>query len=822
MWQLICCCTRCKPRHLQLCDAIYPRNELETRANNNVDKLVFYACSHGEKLSRIGNYLVTKLSRDLSRQKIPKVRVATDALIRILKSSHHHNSQSSFIDSYLLMVQKLLETNDRQMEDLAINCYVIFAQIDEVQPNYSRCYDFFIPKFVSLCFANRGDFIKQQRSNGLTGLLALVWRATSGDYQSDFWSKDHMEKVIPAILVNIKEDGEETATDNLKNSITSLANQENTEPHLIAAECLREIMGKSSYESFQCVLEPLIIYCDDHKHWLYPTSFAIHVFKVVVFSIPGTSSIIVIESLLKHMDKYKNTNVHERIGIAKVLYNIGPIAGQSIGPLLLSTYNDMLKNLKTSVEFQESGKCNDVENEKVYQETFTHAIGNFCSILPDYQKLEIMIFTTGEICRNQENDTLTTAESFYHHVLASTFLKIATKYQTSYLSTLFTDNFTNTMLRLAIHPNADIRLIIQRVFHTLLDRKNNLKQLEHVPLIDEISDINIKVEKCSKADQMFARRFISQVSAVMYKVINMVDDNGEIMLSVHIDSILCTMCLFCIEVGCDETIVEMIHLCASYQTLALNEEMNEVKKKFIHQLCERFFNLISLVTFIPTFHQHVKQVLNYRQQNALILDINKNNPESFFDLSIIIDALKSSGKDVSRFNVCLGGTDSGRGDSKSEANNYFRKQSTASVGESKFLKPSDVDYNVSFDISVDWSPVGSECASRRNTIIEDNAIDTPALTAITSLRQIMKSVNSTTDVNDEIMRDKARSADLLQAFRRTEIDDISHALLKDTVGSDFTSRIKSIIERNDGVEDSCYKSKAKNVFDIAIPESFIF
>uniref|UniRef100_A0A0K0ELJ2 Serine/threonine-protein kinase TOR n=1 Tax=Strongyloides stercoralis TaxID=6248 RepID=A0A0K0ELJ2_STRER len=817
----LCCWSTFKPRHYKLVDSVYPKNELESRPNANIDKLVFYSCSHGEKLSRIGEYLFLKLSRDLYRQKLARVRVGTECFIRLLKSSHHHNSQSSFIDSYLKMVEKLLETNDSQMEDLAIECYIVFAQIDEVQPNYLRRYDSFIPKFSSMCFANRGNRIKQQRCNGLKGLLALIWRATSGDYHSDFWNQEHMDKVIPSILLNIKEDSDENSLDNVRFSVNTFSSQENTEPYIIAAECLREIMGKSSYGSFQCVLEPLLTFCDDQKKWLPPATFAIHVFKVVVYSIQGTSSIIVIEQLLKHLDKFKTKNVQERIGMATVLSNIVLIAGQSIGPLLLATYNNMLKNLKMSVTYQKSGKCKDVENELVFQETFTHAIGNFASILPDYQKVEIMTFTTNEICKIHDNEEKASIDSYYHHVLASTFLKIATKYKTVYLSNLFTDNFMSTLLRLGLHPNIEIRLIVQKIFHTLLDRKDNLKNLENLQFINDIDELNLTIEKCSKADQMFSRRFITSVSDVFYDIMFLVPNEDEKVISTHIQAILCTMCLFCVEVGCDETLVEMIHLCASYQGIAINinNDFSDLKRYHIHMLCGKFFNFISLILQIPSFLQHVKDILNLRKINFDINSIKDGTFDEIFDRSLIIEALKANGLDVGRFNTPLGSDVDKMGkDPLLKIGTPHRKGSNFSSTEIR--NHFQTTNNVSFDISIDWSPEASEAGTRRNTLTETKDIDTINSSTIVSLRQIMHSPNTS---SDEIRKDKDKSIALLMPYRKGHIDDVSKALLRDN-SSNLSARIKNIIEKTNIQEEerNYLRNKPKNVFDIAIPESFIF
>lgn len=124
---LLCCCSSCKPRYRRLVDAIYPRNLNEGLVSSNMQKLTYFAISHPEKLNRIAVYLVERLSRDLYRQRtamvtvsynalLLEVQVAVDAMDQLLKSCHSSPSLNQFIESYLKMVQKLLETNDPDME----------------------------------------------------------------------------------------------------------------------------------------------------------------------------------------------------------------------------------------------------------------------------------------------------------------------------------------------------------------------------------------------------------------------------------------------------------------------------------------------------------------------------------------------------------------------------------------------------------------------------------------------------------------------------------------------------------------------------------
>ncbi|EGT52677.1 hypothetical protein CAEBREN_30642 [Caenorhabditis brenneri] len=70
----LCCCTPCKPRYRRLVDSIYPRAVTDGLLHSNMQKLTFYAISHPEKLERIGEYLVMRMVRDLSRQRPVQVK----------------------------------------------------------------------------------------------------------------------------------------------------------------------------------------------------------------------------------------------------------------------------------------------------------------------------------------------------------------------------------------------------------------------------------------------------------------------------------------------------------------------------------------------------------------------------------------------------------------------------------------------------------------------------------------------------------------------------------------------------------------------------
>nr|CAD2171867.1 unnamed protein product [Meloidogyne enterolobii] len=638
-----CCCSSCKPRYKRVVDHIYPRMPpYDVPVSGNMQKLTFYSIFHPEKLNRIGIYLVQRLSRDLGRQKVADVKVAVDAIDQLLKSCHGSPSINQFIESFLLMVQRLLETNDPQMEKLATDLFVRFSGIEEDSPSYHRQYDFFISKFSSMCHANRGDYVRSQRFNGLRGLRGVIWKSASDDLQANIWEKQHMNKIIPSILFNFQDENDEVDDQRVDHTTAMLFHPEEqngsiaeAEPRNLALQCLRELFQKCSFGSLKSVLEPVFRHFDLHNKWDPPPTFAIKTFKAILYSIQSQNSYFVIQELINQLEQVQNGESNVRVGMATVLANIVSIAGTSIGPLLLAIFNSLLKLLRSSVEFQQSKQCVDLEKEKLFQNTLINALGDFASALPDYQKVEIMMFTAGSIPNVESTVNLKTermCEAFLQKVLVKTLLEVATKYKTFYLATVFTDAFLRTLLQLQLTRDAEVRLIAHQIFQTLLDRHDNQQKLEHLLLIlpeMRMEDLPLIVEKCSRQDSLFMRRNIHVIVSTLYRSVVIAEPENSVSIEKQYFAFLCSLALILVEVGNDETQVELFRLAFALQQYALDEQLCEEKAINIHNLVSRYMSLSSQLASIPALCQHVQQVINLRAQRAHpLLNINTDKPKS--------------------------------------------------------------------------------------------------------------------------------------------------------------------------------------------------
>lgn len=268
----------------------------------------------------------------------------------------------------------------------------------------------------------------------------VIWKSVADELQTSIWEKQHLTKVVPSILFNLQD--EEVPIDENVEQVGVLEypypDEEavNEEPHLLALQCLRELFGKCNFSMmkyvlavfeiiFRIVLDPILKHCDLHRKWEPPAVFATHAFKAILYSIQSSNSFSVLQELIHHLENTPNADVQVRIGITTVLSNIVTIAVATIGPLLLSIFNSLLRQLRASVEYENSAECTDTEAERTFQDTLINTMGVFAGTLPDYQKLEIMMFTVSNIPLIREGRPLKVCDAYVQLVLVKTLHKVS-------------------------------------------------------------------------------------------------------------------------------------------------------------------------------------------------------------------------------------------------------------------------------------------------------------------------------------------------------------------------------------------------------------
>lgn len=416
------CCSAFRARYKRLVDNIYPSGPAEGYDKSNLEKLTFYACAQSEKLDRIGNYLAQRISRDLYRHRFGHVNIGVDAMDRILKDSDAQ-SLNLFVESFLRVVQQLIESHDLSMQLLGTQSFIRFACIEEDTPSYHRRYDFFVSKFASMAHSSDRDLDKRRqiRMAGLNGLKGVIKKTVSDDLQANIWDETHMEKIVPSLLYNMQADdstsGDEhnpseneallsaqklTSKLNPNSIAASIAEtalitpsfNDKSAPAMTAEDCLKELMRRATYGHIKSVIRPVLKHLDSHDLWkLDPKGeqFSVKIFRIIMFVIQTQHSYAVIQIIMDHLDDTirsddASKDQHIKIGIVFVLSNIIAIAAtESIGPSVLEIINSLLEHLRTSLNTY--GK-----KELDFQEAIMDTLAEFTNNLPDYQKTEILFF----------------------------------------------------------------------------------------------------------------------------------------------------------------------------------------------------------------------------------------------------------------------------------------------------------------------------------------------------------------------------------------------------------------------------------------------
>uniref|UniRef100_A0A8C4MXY4 EFR3 homolog A n=1 Tax=Equus asinus asinus TaxID=83772 RepID=A0A8C4MXY4_EQUAS len=298
--RVCCCCSALRPRYKRLVDNIFPEDPKDGLVKADMEKLTFYAVSAPEKLDRIGSYLAERLSRDVVRHRSGYVLIAMEALDQLLMACHSQ-SIKPFVESFLHMVAKLLESGEPKLQVLGTNSFVKFANIEEDTPSYHRRYDFFVSRFSAMCHSCHSDpeIRTEIRIAGIRGIQGVVRKTVNDELRATIWEPQHMDKIVPSLLFNMQKIEEADSRIGPPSSPSAADKEEN--PAVLAENCFRELLGRATFGNMNNAVRPV---------------FAMHLCT----------------EILGHLDARKKDSPRVRAGIIQVLLEAVAIAAKgSIG-----------------------------------------------------------------------------------------------------------------------------------------------------------------------------------------------------------------------------------------------------------------------------------------------------------------------------------------------------------------------------------------------------------------------------------------------------------------------------------------------------------
>ncbi|XP_038143465.1 protein EFR3 homolog B [Cyprinodon tularosa] len=606
-----------------------------------MEKLTFYALSAPEKLDRIGAYLSERLSRDVARHRYGYVCIAMEALDQLLMACHCQ-SINLFVESFLKMVRKLLESDKPNLQILGTNSFVKFANIEEDTPSYHRSYDFFVSRFSEMCHSNYEDpdIRTKIRMAGIKGLQGVVRKTVNDELQANIWDPQHMDKIVPSLLFNLQS-GERT--ESRSPSPLQASEKEKESPVELTERCFRELLGRAAYGNIKNAVTPVLMHLDNHSLWEGKT-FAVRCFKIIMYSIQSQHSHLVIQQLLGHLDANSKNSAKVRAGIVEVLLEAAAIAASgSVGPTVLEVFNTLLRQLRLSVDYELTGSYDGSTNigtkiikaheERQLQEAVITTIGSFANTLPTYQRSEVMLFIMGKIPVPGVNLTLPSTESepegtrMIQVMLLKSLVQVTAGFQTTNMLTALPSSFLEPLLSFSQTDDPEVRLLVLQILLSLIDRHDNRPKLSKISIISDISVLKLKVDKCSRQDNLFMKKHGQQLYRHIYLGCKEESSGQQ-----HYETLYTLLGLLSVELANEEVVVDLIRLALALQDLALStdEGLPVYNRCAVHALSAAYLNLICQLTTVPAFCQHIHEVIEVRQKEGPYLlpeDVFIENPK---------------------------------------------------------------------------------------------------------------------------------------------------------------------------------------------------
>nr|XP_025121302.1 protein EFR3 homolog A isoform X2 [Bubalus bubalis] len=601
-----------------------------------MEKLTFYAVSAPEKLDRIGSYLAERLSRDVVRHRTGYVLIAMEALDQLLMACHSQ-SIKPFVESFLHMVAKLLESGEPKLQVLGTNSFVKFANIEEDTPSYHRRYDFFVSRFSAMCHSYHSDpeIRTEIRIAGIRGIQGVVRKTVNDELRATIWEPQHMDKIVPSLLFNMQKTEEADSRIGPPPSPSAADKEEN--PAVLAENCFRELLGRASFGNMNNAVRPVFAHLDHHKLW-DPNEFAVHCFKIIMYSIQAQYSHHVIQEILGHLDACKKDSPRVRAGIIQVLLEAVAIAAKgSIGPTVLEVFNTLLKHLRFSVELEandlqggSTGNANlntssKDSDEKIVQNAIIQTIGFFGSNLPDYQRSEIMMFIMGKVpVFGTSTHTLDISQlgdlgtRRIQIMLLRSLLMVTSGYKAKTIVTALPGSFLDPLLSPSLMEDYELRQLVLEVMHNLMDRHDNRAKLRGIRIIPDVADLKIKREKICRQDTSFMKKNGQQLYRHIYlgcKEEDNVHKNYELLYT--------SLALITIELANEEVVIDLIRLAIALQVI----EIRTMEAPY----------------FLP---EHI-----FRDKCMLPKSLEKHDKNLYFLTNKIAESLGGSGHSVERLSV---------------------------------------------------------------------------------------------------------------------------------------------------------------------------
>merc|ERR1719147_301711 len=160
-------------------------------------------------------------------------------------------------------------------------------------------------------------------------------------------------------------------------------------------------------------------------------------------------------------------------------------------------------------------------------------------------------------------------DSELQHMLLKALLTVAAKVVPVQFSNTFPITFLTPLLNKLHSPDSDVRLLVLRIFQTLIDRKANVEKLEQ-PTVEPRSDLIAQKPNSNKQDNNFFEKHGDRIYRELIRVIRSESFGNE-----YLEQFYITVSLLLLECNSDDNIRLQLDLIGELQDLAINQDVGE-------------------------------------------------------------------------------------------------------------------------------------------------------------------------------------------------------------------------------------------------------
>ena len=602
------CCVPCKPRYKRLVDNIFPSSQEEGLVRSEMEKLTYYAVSAPEKLDRIGVYLAKHLTRNIQRKRDSYVFIAMEALNQLLLACHAQQI-NLFVESFLKMVAYLLESPNPEFQALGTNSFIKFSKIEEDAPSYHRRYDFFVSKFTAMCHSNEPNIQACQniQLHGVRGIRGVIRKTVTDELQVNIWEKQHMDKLIPSLLFTMQNHSDKL----LHEDGGKMPDIDSNCPWILAEESFRELLSRAGFANVPAAISPALAHLDSHKLWTPNNMFAIKCFKIIMYSIQSQYTHVIVKMLLDHIDAHAQEDEAIKASILEVLCAIILIPSCAIGPSVIDVFNRLSKHLKALTK---------TPNQKKFESALIETTRVLASVVPDYQKLEIVSFYVNKaheaLFGEESLGELSLQNTKYSTLLVQCLKSISSTYRCGANLSTLSSSLLDPLLKMALSSNPSDRLLLQQVLISLIDKNSNYVKLSVVNSQSDLDEKELITTAPGKQDADFLDRRLPNIYHWLFESFMCEDNTSENLIALY----KC-IAVLSLSVTSSDVIMELCRLTLAVQSASidwLNNSGSGNNMSFL--VCPLMavtasnMMVLSHLSTISQFQSYVSEVLDKRKK----------------------------------------------------------------------------------------------------------------------------------------------------------------------------------------------------------------